>query len=298
MVSIENPVEIWVENLVLMQKISLSMIMRKNLACTPLDPHLMLQHQQPIQIICLCQQINFVTEIEKSIGKNKSLFEIYTSFNKQIKILTTEAFDSSQNLFLLKVRSLIIDIIYQRDVLKSLIEYSPQCDSDWMWQTQLRYYITDSSCMLKMSDTKASYSFEYQGNQQKLVQTPLTDKCFLNLAQSSHLGFCGNLFGPAGTGKTETVKALGAALGRQVLVFNCDDSLDFAGIGRIFIGIVSTGAWGCFDEFNRLRQDQLSVIARTFISDRSLSYQYILIITHKFLSPICSRANTIDSKCN
>jgi dynein heavy chain 1, cytosolic len=30
-----------------------------------------------------------------------------------------------------------------------------------------------------------------------------------------------------GTGKTESVKALGHALGRFVLVFNCDESFDF-----------------------------------------------------------------------
>ena len=37
------------------------------------------------------------------------------------------------------------------------------------------------------------------------------------------LGLGGNPYGPAGTGKTESVKALGNYFGRQVLVFNCDE---------------------------------------------------------------------------
>jgi hypothetical protein len=49
-----------------------------------------------------------------------------------------------------------------------------------------------------------------------------------------HLGYGGNPYGPAGTGKTESVKALGQAFGRQVLVFNCDEGIDFKSMGRIF----------------------------------------------------------------
>ena len=62
-----------------------------------------------------------------------------------------------------------------------------------------------------------------QGNAPKLVHTPLTDKCYLTLTQGMHMGLGGNPYGPAGTGKTESVKALGGLFGRQVLVFNCDE---------------------------------------------------------------------------
>jgi dynein heavy chain 2 len=80
------------------------------------------------------------------------------------------------------------------------------------------------------------------------------------------LGLGGNPFGPAGTGKTETVKHLGNKLGRLVLVFNCDESLDVQSISRTFYGLASAGAWGCFDEFNRLSQAQLSAVS-TVIRD-------------------------------
>ena len=113
-----------------------------------------------------------------------------------------------------------------------------------------------------MSDAEFHYSFEYQGNAPKLVHTPLTDKCYLTLTQGVRMGFGGNPYGPAGTGKTESVKALASCLGRQVLVFNCDEGIDFQSMGRIFIGLVKCGAWGCFDEFNRLKEDQLSAISQ------------------------------------
>jgi dynein heavy chain 2 len=113
-----------------------------------------------------------------------------------------------------------------------------------------------------MADANFEYTFEYQGNAQKLVYTPLTDKCYLTLTQAMKMGLGGNPYGPAGTGKTESVKALALAFGRQCLVFNCDEGLDFHSMGRIFIGLVKCGAWGCFDEFNRLLEEQLSAISQ------------------------------------
>lgn len=64
----------------------------------------------------------------------------------------------------------------------------------------------------------------------------------------------------------ESVKALGSALGRFVLVFNCDETFDFKAMGRIFVGLCQVGAWGCFDEFNRLEERILSAVSKQILS--------------------------------
>ena len=58
------------------------------------------------------------------------------------------------------------------------------------------------------------------------------------------------------------MKALGDQLGRFVLVFTCDEAFDFQATGRIFVGLCRVGAWGCFDEFNRLEERTLSALSQ------------------------------------
>ncbi|TRY75069.1 hypothetical protein TCAL_08574 [Tigriopus californicus] len=224
----------------------------------------------PSQVLCLAEAILFTERCEEAIARG-NLKSYLRDLESQLESYTSVDLgdDIDSKVLELKLKALILDNIHHIKVTQELIEANTKNKTDWLWQKQLRYYLaSDNIATISMVDANFQYTYEYQGNAPKLVHTPLTDKCYLTLTQGMRVGLGGNPYGPAGTGKTESVKALGGLFGRQVLVFNCDEGIDVKSMGRIFIGLIKCGAWGCFDEFNRLEEQTLSALFRPVAMSR------------------------------
>ncbi|MBZ3869929.1 Cytoplasmic dynein 2 heavy chain 1 [Sciurus carolinensis] len=266
-VLLSNNVEAWLSDLALEMKQTLKQLLKECVTTGKssqgaIDPSLF-----PSQILCLAEQIKFTEDIENAI-KDHTLHQIETQLVNKLEHYTNidtsseDPGNTESGILELKLKALILDIIHNIDVVKQLNQVQVHTTEDWAWKKQVRFYMkSDHTCYVQMVDSELQYTYEYQGNAPKLVYTPLTDKCYLTLTQAMKMGLGGNPYGPAGTGKTESVKALGGLLGRQVLVFNCDEGIDVKSMGRIFVGLVKCGAWGCFDEFNRLEESVLSAVS-------------------------------------
>ena len=230
-------------------------------------------HEYPAQIVLLASSVNWSKMIEDELSAKTPSSTLETNALMSIASVLTLLADQVLDSKLLpsrrkKYEQLITEYVHQRDSTRRLINEG--CDSkvDFEWLYQLRYYWhhDDSKMSIEVANASFYYGFEYLGVAERLVQTPLTDRCYLTLTQALNMRMGGNPFGPAGTGKTESVKMLGAMLGRFVLVFNCDESFDFNAMGRIFVGLCQVGAWGCFDEFNRLEERILSAVSQQILS--------------------------------
>ncbi|XP_076299453.1 dynein axonemal heavy chain 10-like [Lasioglossum baleicum] len=228
-------------------------------------------------MILAADQIWWTAEVEnvfeKISGGNKHAMKDYLKqLNNQLnEVVTLMGGDTLTNNDRKKFDMILTIDVHLKDIVEGFVRDSIMDPMEFEWERQLRFYWVhdlDNIWMHQCSGT-FEYGYEYMGLNGRLVVTPLTDRIYLTITQalSMHLG--GAPAGPAGTGKTETTKDLAKALGLLCIVTNCGEGMDYVAIGKTLSGLAQCGAWGCFDEFNRIDISVLSVISTQLQTIRS-----------------------------
>ena len=212
---------------------------------------------------------------EVANGTNNPLKKLRNIYKKKIETyiqVVEQRSDKLPDMHRKKTETMIIMEEHNRDVIDKLFANKQIHDQHFEWLSQLRYSREADGGAEQMVITceqlnfSREYGYEYQGNNGRLVVTQLTDKAYMTLTNALHMYKGGAPQGPAGTGKTETTKDLGKNLATFVVIQNCSDQMDHISLGTNFCGLAMEGAWGCFDEFNRITLDVLSVIT-TMVKD-------------------------------
>lgn len=160
----------------------------------------------PAQLVVLAIQCVWTSLVDSTLTRGGSLEAALAIVHRGLDLLADTVLTELPSIQRRKCEHLITELVHQRDVIRSLDSAKIVSNQSFDWLYHMRFYLDPSvsnpldRVKVHMANAVFSYGFEYLGIPDRLVQTPLTDRCYLTLTQalSSQLG--GSPFGPAGTG--------------------------------------------------------------------------------------------------
>ena len=85
--------------------------------------------------------------------------------------------------------------VHNRQVTADMVENGINKITDFDWTKQLKFYIEKindrQDVVIRQTNTRFEYGYEYLGNGPRLVITKLTDRCYMTLTGALHLYYGG-----------------------------------------------------------------------------------------------------------
>lgn len=174
-----------------------------------IDPKLYMQwiDKYQAQIVVLAAQILWSEDVEAALLKmngepqKEPLEKVLQQVENTLNVLADSVLQEQPQLRRKKLEHLINEFVHKRTVTRRLIMSGVTSNKSFDWLCQMRFYFDPrqtevlKQLTIHMANAKFHYGFEYLGVQDRLVQTPLTDRCYLTMTQALEARLGGSPFG-------------------------------------------------------------------------------------------------------
>lgn len=248
----------------------------------------------PWQCVMVAEEVVWWAEMEEALLEGRTLAMVPTHVRKLEALVhfirAHRASQGGQPLSSVRQTSLLSALlataVTHRDIAQLLEEHQVSDLTDFHWARQLKYHLgsphivpqkplqslktiastetslSPAACWIDVLGRSFLYNYEYLGPRLGSLPSLLPERPALVLLLALEEVACGALLGPEGVGKTDMVKSMAQALGRQLVTMPCLPQTEAQSLSNYLNGALQGGAWLLLEEAQRLPLGLLSALGQ------------------------------------
>lgn len=221
--------------------------------------------EQTLKVVCYSiwtENIEMALYLKSDQNLSIHLNNLESLITSNIRYIKDQNLNNYQ---ILKIKSIIINEMYIKTVIKKIIDSKIITINNFEWVAHFKYYLKNENLKISMMNYTSEYMYEYLKNYNHII-TPVTERNLRILISIFHMNYCGIINGKSDSGKFETLNILATIFGNFVIKFVCGKELNSNIIERIIKGTLLCGSWVYFENFINLKLNVMSTISEYLFS--------------------------------